>query len=94
MPGPGADSGEGTAASMALLPQPPQLKDLGVCPPLKQVPSHTATTRAQGNTSVTALVPRPGVYWPHHSRGNNARLRAGVYAVGGKQNHPKSSSER
>lgn len=78
---------------MALLPQPPELKDLGVCPPLKQVSSHTTTTRAQGNTSVNALEPSPGVYWPH-SRGNNARLRAGGYAVRGKQNHPKSSSER
>lgn len=61
--------------------------------PLKQVSSHTTTTRAQGNTSVNALEPSPGVYWPH-SRGNNARLRAGGYAVRGKQNHPKSSSER
>lgn len=93
VPGLGADSGVGTAASMALLPQPLQLKDLGVCPPLKQVPRHTATTRAQENTSVTAFEPSPGVHWPH-SRGNNARLRAGDYAVGGKQNHPKSSSER
>lgn len=72
VPGPGTDSEVGTAASMALLPQSPELKDLGGVSPqtgfqphrdppgLKETQVSLLLSPARASTGPTVVATTPG----------------------------------